>query len=359
MDMKDSKKLNSNLNVYLKKYILLNPFFFLEYAQKNQEEKLVDFAPVNENLDNNLDQVKKDLAKQNLIKEQKLEESQKLQDQKTKLKTEQRKLEEELKKLEALLNAKTTEATRAASKKIILEEEINDLEGKIAFEEQHFQLMEEALRLKLIDPEGENSGKSPSNIDHQEFMENLLKDYAKQFGAEYEKLMRRAMIKEKALLTHKLEKLREANRVKESDLQELNNKLAKLGRDILENENELKRLKAELVALEKQKSNEHEDFVKEKLIKEKAIKTLEDNNDKLRNQIDATQKSANEALKVIIELEFEIKTYERLLKIEEQRGNLSVLEDPSNAGDRSRKSSSSSSNSSSKSVPKSVWEGQK
>ena len=153
--------------------------------------------------------------------------------------------------------------------------------------------------------------------------------------------------------------MREANRAKESDLQELNNKLAKLGRDILENENELKRLKAELVALEKQKSNEHEDFVKEKLIKEKAIKTLEDNNDKLRNQIDATQKSANEALKVIIELEFEIKTYERLLKIEEQRGNLSVLEDPSNAGDRSRKSSSSSSNSSSKSVPKSVWEGQK
>lgn len=318
----------------------------LEYATKNQEEKLVDFNPVNENLDENLEQVKKDLAKQAIIKEQKLEESQKLQDQKTKLKAEQKKLENELKNLEGLLNSKTTESTRVASKKIILEEEINDLEGKIKFEEQHFHLMEEALRLKLHDAE-EHGSKNPSNVDHQEFMENLLKDYAKQFGAEYEKLMRRAMIKEKALLTHKLERLREANRAKESDLQELNDKLAKLGRDILENEQELGRLKAELEALENQKNKESQEFVKEKMIKEGTVKVLEDNNDKLRSQIDATQKSANEALKVIIELEFEIKTYERLLKIEEQRGNLSVLENPDA---RSRKSSSSSSNSSSKSV---------
>ena len=252
----------------------------------------------------------------------------KLQDEKRDLKEKYRKMELQMRELENQLNNKTAEATKVASRKIILEEEIYDLEGKISFEQQHFKLMEEALR---FGPPGEveenkkpGDSKKPSS-DNQNFLEDILKDYAKQFGDEYERLMRKHQIREKALLTARLNKIVKKNDEKKTEVDELSNKLKKLGIEIIENEKELEKLRKELAALEETKTKDQSEYENAKKLKEMLIEKLEKENDNLRIRIDATQKSANEALKVIIELEFEIKTYERLLRLEQENGNLSIL----------------------------------
>ena len=309
-------------------------------------------------------------VKQEKIKEEKLKESKELQTKKGDLKAEQKKLEDELKKLEAALNQKTTESTRIASKKIMLEEEINDLQGKILFEQQHFKLMEEALRLD----DSQHASRASSQKDYQEFIDDLLKDYAKQFGAEYEKLMKKAQIREKALLIKKVEDLSNTNASKQKELEQLQEKLKHLGKEIHDNEKKRDALREDLKRLEAQKHKEHEEYVKEKTIKEARAHQLEKDNDNLKDKIEQTQKSANEALKVIIELEFEIKTYEKLLKMEENRNgshhNISVShsqdhidipmsEVQSQQASIRRASGSSSSSSSSSSHSKCVLEGVK
>ena len=290
------------------------------YAQKNQEDKVVNFELVNENLDIKLKEAKFESAKQDKLKEEKLKESKDLQNKKSELKNEQKKLEEELRQLEAALNQKTTESTRIASKKIMLEEEITDLKGKIEFERHHFKLMQDALKLD----DSQHNSKASSQQDYQEFIDNLLREYAKQFGLEYEKLMKKAQIREKALLLTKIEELSNSNAAKQAELQELQVKLSALGAEIHENEKKRDLLKKELAELEAKKHQEHENYLKEKNLKEARANILEKENENLKEKIENTQRSANEALKVIIELEFEIKTYEKLLKMEESRGNITL-----------------------------------
>lgn len=285
----------------------------LAYAQKNQGDKLVNFDEVNKNLDDRLREAKIKAAAQEKLKDQKLKESKELQSRKSDLKSEQKKLEDELKNLEAGLNMKTTEATRVASKKIILEEEIDDLQEKILFERHHFDLMEQALRLD----DSQQASKASSQQDYQEFIDTLLRDYAQQFGDEYEKLMKKAQIREKALLMTKKEKLDETIAAKKVEKDELQKKLNDLGQEIHENEKKLNVLKEELAKLEAQKHQEHDEYLKQKTIKDAEAHRLQKENEKLKENIELTQKSANEALKVIIELEFEIKTYEKLLRIED------------------------------------------
>lgn len=325
----------------------------LAYAQKNQEDKVVNFDLVNENLEHKLNEAKAESTKQDIIRDEKLKEAKELQNKKTDLKNEQKRLEDELKALEAALNQKTSESTRIASKKIMLEEEISDLKAKIEFEQHHFKLMQDALRLD----DSEHASRASSQQDYQEFIDNLLRDYAKQFGKEYERLMKKAQIREKALLITKVEDLSNTNKAKREELEALQVKLKDLGAQIHQNEEKQKLLKAKLKELEDTKDKEHQNYMKEKAIRETEANRLERANDQLKDQIEKTQRNANEALKVIIELEFEIKTYEKLLKMEEQRNSASFRRDsvssehqqPQHQSGRSRSHSSRSSSSSSSS----------
>jgi len=293
----------------------------LDYAQKNgKDDKVVNFDDVNKNLDDNLRNAKIQKEKEEKLKEIKLNESNELQNRKSDLKKQQKQLEDELKKLEANLNMKTNEATRIASKKIILEEEILDIKDKIQFERHHFKLMEDALRLD----DSQNASRAASSQDYQEFIDNLLKEYAQQFGEEYEKLMKKAQIREKALLIAKKEKLDETIESKKVERDELQQKLNHLGQEIHDNEKRLEALKKELAILEAKKEHDHKNYVQEKAIKDAEVHRLQKENEQLKENIELTQKSANEALKVIIELEFEIKTYEKLLRMEDNRGKLNM-----------------------------------
>lgn len=150
----------------------------LEYAKKAQGDNLVDFTAVNDNLDANLKEAKVKQVREEAIKAEKVEENKALHKKKEELKHEQKRLEEELKNLEASLNMKTSEATRVASKKIILEEEIDDLKQKILFERHHFKLMEDALRLD----DSQHASRASSQQDYQEFIDNLLREYAQQLA---------------------------------------------------------------------------------------------------------------------------------------------------------------------------------
>lgn len=294
----------------------------LKYAQKNQGDKLVNFDPVNENLKKELFEAKRKNAEQEKIKAEKLDLSKDLQSRKGDLKKERAQLEAQLKDLEKDLNNKTQEATRIASKRIMLDEEIDDLRDKIEFERNHFLLMEQALKLD----DQESASRALSSVGSQDFIDNILKEYAEEFGREYEKLMKKAQIREKALLTTKKERLDDAIAAKNVEKEELQGKLNNLAQEIFQNEKKLKELQKDLDELNKVKAQDYDEYIRQKNIKEAEVQRLQKENEDLKESIEITQKSANQALKVIIELEFEIKTYERLLSMEQGKGlNVSAM----------------------------------
>jgi len=272
-----------------------------------------------------------------------------LKEKRERLKREQEELAVELKRLESDLTKKTKDNTIIAGQKIALDEDIKDLESKINFQKQHFELMKDALAIA----EGEETSRPASRHDEEGFITKLLQTYADQFGKEYEKLMKKAQMREKEMLTRKLEELKNLNMEKEKELQKLADEMKVLAEQIRENDIKIRELNQKLQELNKVKSDEQQNYDSQKSVKEDNLKRLIIENEKLKDQIEKSKKSANEAIKVICELQFEIKTYEKLLSIDEENtaeGILKAVVDDSKAGSSIRRVSESGKSSTGKSM---------
>merc|ERR1711935_570632 len=178
-------------------------------------------------------------------------------------------------------------------------------------EKEKLEQEENALTVKIPD-------ETAPKFNDEKFIDDLLKKYALQFGIEYEKLLKKAQDREKILLQKQLEVLLKANAEKTADLEKLREEMIELAKEMRENEKKIKEQTKILEALDNTKNKEADDNNEKKRKLESEVESMEKKNEDLKKKIEATQKSANEALLVIIQLEFEIKTYEKLLKMERQ-----------------------------------------
>lgn len=330
----------------------------LEYAKRSQTDKSANFKLVNDHLDKQLKKTQEDVDEAQRYRSITILKEKELKEKRERLKREQEELAIELKRLESDLTKKTKDNTIIAGQKIALDEDIKDLEAKIDFQKTHFELMKDALAI----PDGEETSRPASRHDEEGFITKLLQTYADQFGKEYEKLMKKAQMREKEMLSRKLQELKILNLEKEKELQKLADEMKVLAEQIRENDIKIRELNQKLQELNKVKSDEQQNYDSQKSVKEDNLKRLIIENEKLKDQIEKSKKSANEAIKVICELQFEIKTYEKLLSIDEENtaeGILKAVVEDNNVGssirrvsesgksstDKSRSSSSSSSSS--------------
>jgi len=321
----------------------------LEYAKRSQTDKSANFAKVNAHLDYQLKEAEENVEEAQRFRSITSIKEKELKEKRENLKREQEELANELKRLESDLTKKTKENTHIAGQKIALDEDIKDLESKINFQKQHFELMKDALAI----PDGEETSRPTSRHDEEGFITKLLQTYADQFGKEYEKLMKKAQMREKEMLTRKLAELKLLNLEKEKELQKLADEMKQLAEQIKENDIRIRELNQKLQELNKTKADEQQNFESQKSVKEDNLKRLLVENEKLKDQIEKSRKSANEAIKVICELQFEIKTYEKLLSIDEGTSSDAILKavreddsEPLRRVSESGKSSSSDSSSS-------------
>ena len=101
--------------------------------------------------------------------------------------------------------------------------------------------------------------------------------------------------------------------IKKNEIDHMNEQITEMKRGIAKQTIERNNIRSELEALRRQQLAKHKIAEARRSELEGEIRKLEKQNQVLTTSIDKTQERANEALLVIIQLEFEIKTYENLL----------------------------------------------
>ena len=152
-------------------------------------------------------------------------------------------------------------------------------------------------------------------------MEGLLNKYAEQFKKEYEKLIATQREREVKTLLHQLKKYNNECDIKRHEIDEMNDQIREMKRDITKKTAERNAIRNELDALKREQMARHKIAEARRSELEGEIRKLEKQNQILSTSIEKTQERANEALLVIIQLEFEIKTYENLLDTQKNLGS--------------------------------------
>lgn len=313
----------------------------LAFLKSNSKDQVVNFKPVHDNLDHQ----KTLIAGQELVINKQLEDvkedEKKLSDEKSKLKEQAQKLKSEMEELQRQLDRKVMLANRVTRGRIQLEEDVDHIEEQLKFEAEHYRMMQEALELKL----GPEKLEERHKFNSDDMVKDLLDDYSKKFKDEYNALLTKQRKREIMLLKQQLDKLNDEKKIKEAQLIKIkkeNEDLRKVAdeaiKKLAENQEELKKLEAAKKAQDKLQDD------KRKELNDRILK-LEAENELLTKRIERTQENANEALLVIIQLEFEIKTYERLLNMEQ--GHTTHVSSPRSRGSSKSHSRSASRGSSS------------
>jgi len=300
---------------------------------KDDANQEIDLKAVSEHLNNELEkakQAKNVHEKQHAIKQ---EEERNLHQERVKLKIEMEALAKQHKDVQEKVRNHSKVCDAKAKEKIDIEQEVVALEKQKRFEENHFDLIEMAIRK----PGRHVLLETPKTDNH--YLQRMLDEYSNKFDSEYQKLLDRAKRQQKDQLEGELYHLNE-------QISEKNNELAKIEAEIAHLEGQLKLTKdrletaqEKLASLKKQRDEQNKKFNDERAQLEAERKELENEISKLIKAIDETRDRANESLKIIIGLEFEIKAYEKMLA--SGRHNLTYRRSRSVSRSSSRSSHSS------------------
>jgi len=300
---------------------------------KDDANQEIDLKAVSEHLNNELEkakQAKNVHEKQHAIKQ---EEERNLHQERVKLKIEMEALAKQHKDVQEKVRNHSKVCDAKAKEKIDIEQEVVALEKQKRFEENHFDLIEMAIRK----PGRHVLLETPKTDNH--YLQRMLDEYSNKFDSEYQKLLDRAKRQQKDQLEGELYHLNE-------QISEKNNELAKIEAEIVHLEGQLKLTKdrletaqEKLASLKKQRDEQNKKFNDERAQLEAERKELENEISKLIKAIDETRDRANESLKIIIGLEFEIKAYEKMLA--SGRHNLTYRRSRSVSRSSSRSSHSS------------------
>jgi len=288
----------------------------LAYAQQSKEDRAVDFSEVEQNLQEELKTLEvQKVASSSALQNNKNAEL-KLASQKKDLKKQYNDLEAQLRQLKNELTIKSEASNKIARNKIKYEQDLEELKHRHRFEEEHFELMEEALKLPELEDE---PGKEEKKSYKAEDVKDLLDEYAKEFKKEYTVLMKKQQGKEILILQEQLKRLEDEMKGKEMKLKIVKEVNSKLEEDLVELKKRQKELKDKLqqVMKKKQIQDQVHDTKRNSLARE--IEEIKNECDKVTQEIEKKHKMANEALQIIIQLEFEIKTYDRLLSMEDSQ----------------------------------------
>jgi len=252
-----------------------------------------------------------------------------------------KKLEEDLKQQQIIVTQKANDSDRIAKQKIKLEAEVVEKQAQYDFEKTHYELMTNALALTdQPDIEKRDDVNSASNV------EDMLDKYADSFKKEYELLVKKQEKKEIKILSRQLKKADD----------EVEKKVKVLEVLVETNKNLVKEIKD----LHDQKEDKEKQLDRKKNMKnmkDRANKnSLKDQEDNLKNlekeckitlEIEGKNTMANKALQIIIQLEFEIKTYERLLNSQNASASIAASDGGHQQAEAPIKMNSDSSSSSS------------
>lgn len=279
----------------------------LKYLQGGVEHQTANFEEVEDNLQNQKRNNVVNLKRAEEELEDQKERERELELQKRAKKTQVKELAEKLAKLQDRVTKTTKLSNEKAIQRIALAEQVKEMASRILFEEKHYELMEKALEY------GDYPDMDPFNDYENDNMEGLLNRYAEQFKKEYEKLIATQRQREVEALLYQLKKYNNEIEIKKNEIDHMNEQITEMKRGIAKQTIERNNIRSELEALRRQQLAKHKIAEARRSELEGEIRKLEKQNQVLTTSIDKTQERANEALLVIIQLEFEIKTYENLL----------------------------------------------
>jgi len=279
----------------------------LKYLQGGVEHQSANFEEVEDNLQNQKRNNVVNLKRAEEELEDQKERERELELQKRAKKAQVKELAEKLAKLQDRVTKTTKLSNEKAIQRIALAEQVKEMASRILFEEEHYKLMEKALEY------GDYPDMDPFNDYENDDMEGLLNRYAEQFKKEYEKLIATQRQREVEALLHQLKKYNNEIEIKKNEIDHMNEQITDMKRGIANQTIERNNIRNELEALRRQQLAQHKIAEARRSELEGEIRKLEKQNHVLTTSIDKTQERANEALLVIIQLEFEIKTYENLL----------------------------------------------
>lgn len=279
----------------------------LKYLQGGVEHQTANFEEVEDNLQNQKRNNVVNLKRAEEELEDQKERERELELQKRAKKAQVKELAEKLAKLQDRVTKTTKLSNEKAIQRIALAEQVKEMASRILFEEKHYELMEKALEY------GDYPDMDPFNDYENDNMEGLLNRYAEQFKKEYEKLIATQRQREVEALLYQLKKYNNEIEIKKNEIDHMNEQITEMKRGIAKQTIERNNIRSELEALRRQQLAKHKIAEARRSELEGEIRKLEKQNQVLTTSIDKTQERANEALLVIIQLEFEIKTYENLL----------------------------------------------
>lgn len=279
----------------------------LKYLQGGVEHQTANFEEVEDNLQNQKRNNVVNLKRAEEELEDQKERERELELQKRAKKAQVKELAEKLAKLQDRVTKTTKLSNEKAIQRIALAEQVKEMASRILFEEKHYELMEKALEY------GDYPDMDPFNDYENDNMEGLLDRYAEQFKKEYEKLIATQRQREVEALLYQLKKYNNEIEIKKNEIDHMNEQITEMKRGIAKQTIERNNIRSELEALRRQQLAKHKIAEARRSELEGEIRKLEKQNQVLTTSIDKTQERANEALLVIIQLEFEIKTYENLL----------------------------------------------
>lgn len=267
----------------------------------------IDLKTVSEHLSNELEkakQAKNVHEKQHAIK---LEEERKLKQDRNKLKRELEAMIKEHKDLQDQVRTQSKICDAKAKERIDVEQQVVALERQKRFEETHFDLIEMAIKtpgkyVELETPKADNG-----------YLQKMLDEYSNKFDSEYQKLLNRAKREQKEQLEAELYNLNKQIEEKNKELKEVDEEINKLMAQLEQTQARLDIAKKRLAVLKQERDEQRQGYEKQRNDLEAERKELEEDINRLVKSIDETRDRANESLKIVIQLEFEIKAYEKML----------------------------------------------